>query len=43
MKIYLQVELLLGETSMSDGKFLMNKFDSKDGLRSMERCCFLNA
>ena len=36
MKIYLQVELLLGETSMSDGKFLVNKFDSKDGLRSVE-------
>lgn len=43
VKVNLQVELLLGETTMADSKFLVNKFDCEDRLRSMERCCFLDA
>ena len=43
MKIDLQIELLLGETTMADSEFLVNKFDCEDGLLGMEWCCFLNA
>lgn len=43
MKVYLQIELLLRETTMADSKLLVNEFDGKDRLGSMERCCFLDA
>lgn len=43
MKIYLQIELLLGETAMPDGEFLVNEFNCEDGFWSMEWCRFLDA
>lgn len=43
MKIYLQIELLLSETALPDGKLLVDEFDCKDRLGSLERYCFLDA
>ena len=43
MKVNLQIELLLGETTVADSKFLVNKFDCEYRLRSLEWCCFLDA
>ena len=43
MKINLQIELFLSETTVPNSKFLINKLDREDGLRSVERRCFLDA
>lgn len=43
MEIDLHIELLLGETAISDRKFLMDEFDCEDGLWSIKGRCFLDA
>ena len=43
MEIYLQIKLLLGETTMANSEFLVDEFDRKDGLWSMDWYGFLDA